>query len=152
MMTHHHLAFQRANRFKCNTYNDKHCCSAEGNVPETCNVLEDDGENCDERKENCADKCNLREGVLNEIRRGLAGTDTRNSSVVFLKIIGNFYRIILNSDIEVVESYNQQEVENCVKPAALAEESYKALPEIVAASAVAVNSEEHTDCLGKRHN
>ena len=56
MMTHHHLAFQRAYRFKCNTYNDKHCCSAKGNVVKTCNVLEDDWENCDKRKENCADK------------------------------------------------------------------------------------------------
>ena len=116
-MTHHHLAFQRTYRFKRNAYNDKDSRTAEGKSSDTAEILENDRENCYEAEEDSADKRNLRQRVVDKVRRGLSGSVTGDSTVVLLKIVGNLNRIVLDSYIEVVEADNQNEVKNGVQPA-----------------------------------
>ena len=85
---------------------------------------------------------------MNEVRGGLAGTITRNCTVVLLQVVRNFNRIVGNRHIEVVERDDEQEVDNRVKRRILTEETNEAVPEGIS---VTCNSEEEADCLRKRH-
>ncbi len=152
MMTHHHLAFQRTNGFKRNAYYDKDRRTAEGKSLYTAEILENDRENCYEAEEDGADKRNLRQRVVDKIRRGLSRSVAGDSAVVLLEIVGDLNGVILNSHIEVVEADYQEEIKHRVKPARSAEQSYEALPEIVTACTVDADSEEKADGRRKRHD
>ena len=111
-MTHHNLALKRTNSFKRNTDNNQHCCTDKRYLREAgVDPRENDWENCDKTEEDCADKRYLIQRIMNEIRRRLAGTITRNCAVVLLQIVCDLHGVIGYCYIEVVEAYDQQEVE-----------------------------------------
>ena len=117
MMTHHHLAFKRTYGLKSNTYDDKHRGTAQGETLYTAYILENDRENRYEAEEDGADKRNLRQRVVNKVRRRLSGSVTGDSAVVLLKVVSDLDGVILDSHIEVVESDDKQEVKHRVQPA-----------------------------------
>ena len=151
-MSHHDLALERTNRLKRNADDDQHCRTAERYLREArVYPRENDREYRDNSEENSADKRYLVQGIVDEVRRGLARTITGNSAVVLLQVVCYLHGIIGDRHIEVVEAQNQQEVEDSVCGRGVCEKSHEALPEIVTACSVSSYSEEEADSLRKRH-
>ena len=147
-MTHHNLALQRTYRFQRNADYDKHCGTAQAYARHSGTQREDYREYSDYSEEYRADKRYLVERVVDEVRRGLAGSVSRDRSVVLLEVVRYLNRIVGNGNIEIVERNDQHKVNYRVGGAVLAEKSYKAVPEAVLS---AVNAEEVAYSLRQAH-
>ena len=128
-MTHHHLRLQLLHSFKRYAYDNDHRGSAHHQTVHTGQVAVDDRDKRHEREEQGADERNLGKDLCDEVRRGFAGTDTRDGAVALAEIIGHFQRIILNRHIEICKHDDQQEIEQSIEPAGLGEGVEEALPE-----------------------
>ena len=83
-MTHRDLCFEILNGLKDNTYYDEQGRTAEGDISDGHQSVDNEGEYCDYAKEKRTYKSNLSEHLLNEVARGLSGTYTRYKSAVLL--------------------------------------------------------------------
>ncbi len=127
-MAHKHLALYLGNRFKRDAHQDEHRSAAEADADtrDTANYNRHDS---NDAQEECAQQGNTGNDFA-EIGNGvLAGTDTRDSTVVFVKIISYFHWIILNRHVEVRESNNQQEIDQSIEERIGVEYAPELIPE-----------------------
>lgn len=82
-------------------------------IPETIS-----GIRADNRQVQSAEQGDLQNDLLNEVRCGAARTEARNKTAIFLQVVCDFDRIILDSCIEVAERDNQKEVADAIDHAA----------------------------------
>ena len=73
-----------------------------------------DGQDSHKGQENRTDEGNLADNFPNKVGSGFSRPNTGNRSVVFADIVGNFNGVILDRNIKVVESNNQQEVDDSI--------------------------------------
>ena len=86
-MTHHHLRFDLLHSLKRNAYKDYNRGTAHHKSSHVGEIRVDEGNNGNKRKEECADKCDLRKDLCYIIRRRLTRTDTSYRTVVLTEIV-----------------------------------------------------------------
>ena len=128
MMTHGHLGFHSPHRLKSNTNDNQNGSTTQRNVG-LGQSGEEDGEDCDDTQEHCAQQSDLGEDLGEVIHSGFTGANTGDRAVALPQIVGNLHRIVLNSGVEVVEAKNQQEVQNAVEGVVVLEQVEETSPE-----------------------
>lgn len=144
-MTHRDLCFKILYGLKNNTYYDEQGRTAEGDISDGHQCVDNKWEYCDYAKEERTYKSDLAKHFLNEVARGLSGTYTRYKSAVLLQIIGNFNGIELNGCPEIREEDYQYEVQDNIYGRSKREEIVYSAPE------GAVGEEACNSC-GKRYD
>ena len=96
-MAHHQLCFNLLDSFKRNTNNDDDRCAANSDILQAVRECADDQrQQCDNAKEQRADKHNLSKRLGDKVCGRLARAEAWDKAAVLLQIIGNFDRIKLD--------------------------------------------------------
>ena len=121
VLTGQHLVFQCLDGLQRNTDNDDNGGTADGQgiVHE---VTHDNGQQGNDRQIQRAEDGNLADDLGNEFRGGPARPEAGNEAAVLLEVVGDFHRIVLNRRVDVAERDDQQEVDQAVEEAPVAEQ------------------------------
>ena len=120
VMTGGHIAFQRTGGVKSNADHDQQAGTAklDGDVGQ---ITQHNGQARNNRQEDAADQGDLLQGLGDEVAGGLAGADARDGAVVLAQLIADVDGVVLDRNIEVVETDDQQHISHQVHRAGVVE-------------------------------
>ncbi len=108
-MSYQHLGFDLLDGLQYNTTYDDDGCSAEGYIGTKISI-EENRDQCNDAKTNCADEDDISKNRLKIICGGLARTNAGDKAALLLHIIGDLHRIKGDRCIEVGKEHCQCQI------------------------------------------